>query len=224
MMGKKMRSFDEIFDIAAKRKGGVAALEASLSVPLTSAELAATSDDRWLAAMAKCLFQAGFNWKVIETKWPGMEAAFDGFDPVRIQAYHDEDVDRLLSDKRIVRNGAKVNAVIQNAHFIKEIALEAGSAGAYFSEWSKTQYVDLLATLSKRGSRLGSVTGQRMLHSMGKDSFVLSPDVVTRLVAEAVVEKAPSSKRDLLATQRAFDTWTEQSGRGLTQVSQVLAF
>lgn len=219
-----MRSFDEIYAIAADRKGGAKALEAHLSVPLSSVELAATQDDRWLSAMAKCVFQAGFNWKVIEAKWPGMEEAFDGFDPVRVSAYHDDDIDRLLSDKRIVRNGAKVMAVIENARFIQEINAECGRAGAYFASWPNTQYVDLLACLSKRGARLGAMTGQRLLRSMGKDSFILSPDVIARLVAEAVVDKAPSSKRDLAATQSAFDILSKQSGRGLTQVSQVLAF
>ena len=125
-----MRSFDEIYAIAADRKGGAEAIEARLSVPLSSIELAATQDDRWLSAMAKCLFQAGFNWKVIDAKWPGTEEAFDGFDPARVQAYHDDDIDRLLSDKRIVRNGAKVMAVIENARFIQEIKAECGSAGA----------------------------------------------------------------------------------------------
>ena len=219
-----MRSFDEIYAIAADRKGGAEALEARLSVPLSSDELTATQDDRWLSEMAKCLFQAGFNWKVIEAKWQGMEEAFDGFDPVRVQAYHDDDIDRLLSDRRIVRNGAKVMAIIENARFIQEIKAECGSAGAYFASWSNTQYVDLLATLTKRGARLGSVTGQRLLRKMGKDSFILSPDVVARLVAEAVVNKTPTSKRDFAATQAAFDTWSQQSGRGLTQMSQVLAF
>ncbi len=219
-----MRSFDQIYAIAADRQGGEQELEARLNHPLSPEELARTQDDRWLSAMAKCLFQAGFNWKVIDAKWPGMEDAFDGFDPALVQCYHDDDVDRLLADKRIVRNGAKVMAVIENARFIKDIATEAGSAGAYFANWPNAQYVELLSTLTKRGTRLGSVTGQRLLRMMGKDSFILTADVVARLVAEGVVDKAPTSKRALAATQGAFNRWSEQSGRGLTQVSQILAF
>ena len=219
-----MRSFDQIYAIAADRQGGSQKLEAGLSHPLSPDELAGTQDDRWLSAMAKCLFQAGFNWKMIDAKWPDMEEAFDGFDPALVQCYHDDDVDRLLADKRIVRNGDKVMAVIENARFIKEIATEAGSAGAYFANWPDARYVELLSTLSKRGARLGSVTGQRLLRVMGKDSFILTTDVVARLVAEDVVDKAPTSMRDLAATQGAFDRWSEQSGRGLTQVSQILAF
>jgi len=219
-----MRHFDEIYVIAGDRKGGAEALEAMLVKPLSSTELLATSDDRWLSAMAKCLFQAGFNWKVIEAKWPGMEEAFDGFDPIKVAAYRDDDVDRLLSDTRNVRNGAKVTAVIENAHFIRELASKNGSAGAFFGNWPNEHYVDLLALMSKQGARLGSITGQRVLRAMGRDSFILTSDVVARLVAEGVVEKAPTSKRDLAATQEAFNSWSLQSGRGLSQISQILAF
>lgn len=219
-----MRDFSELYAIAADRKGGADALEALLITPLARDALSATADNRWLSAMAKCLFQAGFNWKVIVAKWPGTEEAFDGFDPGRVASYHDDDMDRLLSDVRIVRNGAKVAAVIENAHFIQALVAEHGNAGAFFANWPNETFVDLLAVLSKQGARLGGATGQRMLRMMGRDSFVLSPDVVARLVAEGVVDKPPNSKRDLAATQEAFNRWSSQSGRGLTQISQILAF
>ena len=47
--------------------------------------------------------------------------------------------------------------------------------------------MDLLRLIAKQGSRLGAVTGQRMLRSMGRDSFILSQDVTARLIAEGVV-------------------------------------
>lgn len=219
-----MRDFDEIHAIAAKRKGGSDALEGMLSIPLSHDALSATTDDRWLSAMAKCLFQAGFNWNVIEAKWPGMEEAFDRFDPSRVAAYHDDDIDRLLADRRIVRNGAKIMAVIENAQFVRSLASEHGSAGRFFAEWPKDDFVDLLAILGKQGARLGGVTGQRMLRVMGCDAFILSPDVIARLVAEGVIDKPPTARRDLAAVQRAFNRWSGQSGRGLTQISQILAF
>ena len=219
-----MRSFDEIFAIAAERKGGPDALEALLSTPLPDAELAAIPDDRWLSMITRCLFQAGFNWKVIEAKWDGFETAFDGFDPVRVAAYHDEDMDRLLADTGIVRNGAKIAAAIDNARFVQEIAAEHGSMSRFVAGWPVTGHVGLLQVIAKRGARMGSATGQRMLRFMGRDAFVLSQDVTARLIAEGVVDKAPSSKRDMAAVQEAFNAWMAQSGRGLTQISQVLAF
>ena len=102
-----MRSFDEIYAIAAERKGGRDALEAMLEPPLNNDALTAIGDDRWLAMMAQCIFNAGFNWKVVEAKWPGFEEAFEGFDPGRVAMYADDDFDRLVQDERIVRHGGK---------------------------------------------------------------------------------------------------------------------
>lgn len=218
-----MQDFDAIYRIAADRHGGPDALEARLTRPVPAAELAQVPADRWLATMAKCLFQAGFNWSVIEKKWPGFEAAFDGFDVARVAFYHDGDMDRLLADKGIVRNAAKISAVIANARFLQELAQEHGSAGAAFANWPNADYVDLLQLIAKRGSRLGAVTGQRMLRSMGRDSFILSQDVVARLIAEGVVDRPPTAQRDMRAVQDAFNTWSAQSGRGLTAISQTLA-
>lgn len=219
-----MRDFSEIYGIASDRKGGSAALEALLIKPLTPERLADTGDDRWLAAMAKCLFQAGFNWKVIDAKWPGMEAAFDSFDPQKVAAYHDEDIDRLLADKRVVRNGAKVMAVIENARFVRRLSSEHGSFGTFAGNWPGERYDALLAVLTKQGARLGSVTGQRVLRTMGRDGYILSPDVVARLKAEGVIDKPPTSQRGLAATQEAFNAWAAHSGRCLTHISQILAF
>jgi len=219
-----MQDFDAIYRIAADRQGGPDALEARLTQPVPAAELARVPADRWLAAMAKCLFQAGFNWSVIEKKWPGFETAFDGFDVARVAFYHDGDMDRLLADKGIVRNAAKIKAVIKNARFLQELAQEHGSAGAAFANWPNADYVGLLQLIAKRGSRLGAVTGQRMLRSMGRDSFILSPDVTARLIAEGVVDRPPTAQRDMKAVQDAFNTWSAQSGRGLTAISQVMAF
>jgi 3-methyladenine DNA glycosylase Tag len=218
-----MRSFEEIYSIAAERKGGGKALEALLDKPLPLNEVAAIADDRWLSSMARSLFEAGFNWAVIDAKWEGFEAAFHRFDSGRIAHYHDEQVDRLLGDDRIVRNGAKVMAVIDNARFICELTLEHGSAGRFFADWPDADLVGLLEVLTNRGARLGRVTGQRMLRRLGRSSFVLSPDVIARLIIEGIVAKAPSGRRDMQAVQDAFNEWIRQSQRSLTEISQVLA-
>jgi DNA-3-methyladenine glycosylase I len=59
--------------------------------------------------------QAGLAWITILRKRDGYRAAFEGFDAQRMAAYTDADRERLLSDARIVRNRAKVDAFIGNA-------------------------------------------------------------------------------------------------------------
>lgn len=218
-----MRSFDEIFAIAAARKGGADALSGILTPPKPAADLAAIPDDRWLAAMTRAVFQAGFNWKVVENMWPGFEAAFDGFDVGRCAMLNDEDFERLVSDKRIIRNGAKIRSVQHNAVFLSELAAQSGSAGKAIAGWPSTDFIGLLELFKKRGSRLGGTSGQYCLRSLGKDSFMLSQSVTDRLIAEGVIDKPATSRKAMVAVQSAFNTWMEQSGRSLTEISRVLA-
>jgi 3-methyladenine DNA glycosylase Tag len=76
-----MTSFARVEAIAAKRKGGAAALEKLLPKPRSRAALSETPDAFFLAALAKQIFRAGFVWQVVDYKWPAMEESFGGFDP-----------------------------------------------------------------------------------------------------------------------------------------------
>ena len=218
-----MRTFAELHARAARRKGGAAALEKLIPTPLSVAKLRAIPDDRWLAGMTRGVFQAGFVWKVVEHKWPGFEAALHGFDPHALAYLADEDLDKLLADTRIIRHHAKLLATRDNAQFVLDLAIEHGSAGAFFAASPATRFASLLTVLKKRGARLGGMTAQYFLRRMGVDAWVLSTDVVRVLVDEGVLHRPPSSQRDMAAVQAAFDGWCEQSGRDLTAVSRVLA-
>ncbi len=219
-----MRSFQELFDWAAKRKGGPKALEAMFDTPKSAKQLAAVPDDRWLAEMTRRVFQAGFNWSVIDNKWDGFEAAFEGFDPNRWAMMSDADLDRLLQDTGIVRHAKKILSVRDNAVFVTDLAKEHGGAGKFFADSPPTDYVGLLDTLKKRGNRLGGTTAQYFLRTSGVDSVIFTRDVGAALVREGVVDKPPTSKRDMAAAQAAFNTWMDQSGRPLNHISRVLAF
>ena len=219
-----MKSFAALYDRAVKRKGGVKALEALLPTPLTKAKLAKIPDDRWLSMMSKCVFQAGFNWQVVEKKWPDIEEAFAGFHLQRWTFMSDDDLERLLRDKRIIRHATKILAVRDNATFLCDLAGEYGSAARFFADWPAEDYAGLLLLLKKRAARLGGTSAQYFLRSMGKDSFILSRDVVTALLREGVVSNDPKSQRDLKLVQAAFNHWQQESGRPLTQISKILAF
>lgn len=216
-------SFETLYARAADRKGGAQALESLLPVPRSRDALAEIPDDRWLSEMTRRVFQAGFNWSVVETKWPGFEAAFDGFDVHRCALMSDDDLDRLLSDPRVVRNGAKLRSVRENAALLLELAAAHGSAARVFADWPSESFAGLLELLKTRGSRLGGLAGGLALRSLGKDSFLLSGDVVAALQREGVIDGAPGSRRAMQAIQSAFNAWMAESGRGLSQISRVLA-
>lgn len=213
-----------LYQHAARRKGGETKLAALLPEPLSNDELATIPDDRWLAMMSKCIFKAGFNWKVVEKKWPGFEDAFAGFNPIRWKFMSDSDFETLLQDTRIIRHARKILSVRDNATFLCDLAEEHGSAANFFANWPDNNYVGLLTLLKKRGNRLGGNTRQYFLRFMGKDSFILSQDVVAALIREGVVTNTPTSQRDLTLVQQAFNQWHEESGRSLTHISKILAF
>ena len=92
-------------------------------------------DDRALFELL-CLegAQAGLAWITILRKRDGYRHAFEGFDPQRVAAYGEDDVERLLADPAIVRNRAKVRATIGNARAVLRLAEEGGTLAAHL--WS----------------------------------------------------------------------------------------
>lgn len=220
-----MRQFSEIYAQAAERKGGEATLEALVAEhrPRSRAELAAAPDDRWLSQMTRCVFQAGFNWKVIDNKWPGFEAAFHGFEPRINAAMSDDEFDDRLKDTRIVRNAQKILSVRHNAQFLVDLAAEHGSAARFFADWPDEDFAGLLEVMKKRAARLSGETAMRFFRFMGRPSYITSRDVSAALIAAGVIDKPPSSRRDLQAVQAAFNAWMAETGRDLTSLSRVLA-
>ena len=219
----RLADFDTLYRRAVKLQGSTASLEALLPEVTTARQLARIGDDRWLSGMTKRIFQSGFNWGLIEKKWPAFETAFDRFDPARWAHASDEDLDHLLKDASIVRNGAKVWSVRANAIFISDLAREHGSAAKAFANWPSDDYAGLLRMVHRRGSRLGGATAQYLFRGMGKDSFLLSQDVTAALIREGVVDKPPTSNKAMDAVQAAFNHWRDQSKRPLAHISRILA-
>jgi 3-methyladenine DNA glycosylase Tag len=222
----KLPPFKQFEQLAAKRKGGKAALEALLAEhkPLSEKQLAKLGDDRYLATMTRCIFQAGFNWKVVEHKWKGFEEAFHGFNPKGLAHLPPEQWDAYTSDKRIIRNATKIRSVLDNAHFLWNTAQQHGSFGAVFAKWPGSDQIGLMAWLGKEGSRLGGTTAQYFIRFAGKDSFILGRDVITSLQACGLeIPAQVTSKRDLRKVQDAFNYWHEATGYGYTRLSRILA-
>ncbi len=218
-----MRTMDEIFDQAVLQKGDEGFVRGWLAAVKSPDEIAAIPDDRILAGMTRAIFQAGFSWKVIDRKWDGFEDAFEGFNPVRWKYMSDDDLDALVSDTRIVRNGQKIITVRDNAIMICDLAEKYDSTAACIGHWPNENYIGLLDMLKKNGSRLGGASCQYFLRFLGRDSWIMSRDVIAALIREGVIDKAPTSKKAQAQVQAAFNQWSSDSGMSLTHISQLLA-
>jgi 3-methyladenine DNA glycosylase Tag len=113
------------------------------------------NDDGYLEEITKSVFRAGFSWQVIENKWPNFQKAFAGFSVDQVAAFDDRDLERLLTDEGIVRNGRKIEATLKNARAIQELVREHGSFYAYLRSLDELEYPQRAKELQKRFSHLG---------------------------------------------------------------------
>ncbi|GGE65115.1 3-methyladenine DNA glycosylase [Streptosporangium jomthongense] len=216
-------SFSKIHERAIARKGGVEGLNALLPTLPPSDALAALTDDRYLSEITRCVFKAGFVWRVIDNKWPGFEAAFHGFVPAYWQQVSPEVLEALAQDERIVRNMQKIRTVPDNARMIMDAAREYGSFGAFLKQWPYEDQAGLLLWLKRNGSRLGGTSAQYFLRRVGWDGFILSGDVVAVLRHAELLDAAPGSKRGLQQAQDAFNTWHKETGMPYSHLSRIVS-
>ena len=81
-------------------------------------------------------FQAGLAWITVLRKRDAFREAFAGFEPERVAAFDEGDVERLLGDARIIRSRAKIESTIAGARIYCEMAERGESFSDYC--WSFT--------------------------------------------------------------------------------------
>ena len=224
-MKAAMKTFTQIKERAEKRKGGAVALKKMLPEVSSKKQLEKLADDRYLAAMTKCINQAGFSWKVIENKWPQFEQAFFGFDLSKLGLLSPEQWEAYASDRRVVRNWQKIKALQENVFFVQEESRKHGGFGKFIADWPSADQIGLMAHMRQHGSRLGGQSALWFLRRVGKDCFVLSRDVVVVLNAVGLdIAAKPASQRDLKKVQAQFNAWHEETGLPYSHLSRIAAY
>ncbi|PSS49430.1 DNA-3-methyladenine glycosylase I [Pseudomonas sp. BBP2017] len=218
-----MRDYQWLHEYCLNRFGSVAALEAHLPQAKTAEQLRAISTDRYLSTLALRVFRAGLKHSLVDAKWPAFEEVFFGFDPHKVVLMGAEHLERLMQDTRIIRHLGKLKSVPRNAQMILDVEKEQGSFGALIADWPVTDIVGLWKYLAKHGNQLGGLSAPRFLRMVGKDTFIPTDDMSAALIAQDIIDKPPTSQRDLALVQAAFNQWHAESGRPLCQLSVMLA-
>jgi 3-methyladenine DNA glycosylase Tag len=159
---------------------------------------------------------------VVDARWSAFEDAFMGFEPRRVVAMSDEQMEALLQDRRLIRHRGKLKAVRANAAAMVQLAGQ-GDMGAWLADWPRDDVVGLWAELAKRFSQLGGNSGPYFLRMTGKDTFMLTPSVVGALNHWEAFDGTPKSKADKAKVQDVFNAWHRASSRPLCQISMILA-
>jgi 3-methyladenine DNA glycosylase Tag len=120
----------------------------------------------YLEVLTKAVFQSGMSWRVIEAKWDGFREAFQGFNPKKIGRFTPDDVDRLTSDTRIVRNRRKIEATVDNA--IEMVALDKEHGGFRKYLLSHGDFDETVADLRRHFRFLGDRGSYYFLYVVGE--------------------------------------------------------
>lgn len=99
----------------------------------------AVHDDRRLfEKLSLEAFQSGLSWLTILRKRDAFRDAFANFDVDTVAAFDDHDRGRLVADARIVRNRAKIDAVIGNARVTAQLAADGTALHALLWSFAPT--------------------------------------------------------------------------------------
>lgn len=128
-------------------------------------------------------FQSGLSWLLILRRREAFREAFARFDPEVVAEFTEHDVTRLLQDRGIVRNEAKIRATIGNARATLALREDGGLADLVWSfrpsrtprprtaadvPSSSPESVALAAELRRRGFRfVGPTTIFALMEAVG---------------------------------------------------------
>jgi DNA-3-methyladenine glycosylase I len=79
--------------------------------------------------------QAGLSWVTILKRRNEYRLAFDGMNPEKIARYGDKDIERLMADKRIIRNRKKIESAIKNARAYLAMRDQGHDFSAWLWDW-----------------------------------------------------------------------------------------
>ena len=130
-------------------------------------QVAVQSLDDYLEMMSKAVFQSGMSWRVVNTKWPDINAAFHSFEIGRVAALTDEELDELAQDRRVIRNRRKLAAIVHNAQRIIDLDAEHGDFRTYLR--SHDDFYAVVKDLKKQFKFLGDTGCYFFMYVIGEN-------------------------------------------------------
>ena len=124
--------------------------------------------------------QAGLSWLTVLRKRSGYRRCFADFNPHKVAAFTQTDIERLMLDASIIRNRKKIESAINNARIFLETAAKHGSFSEYLwgfvdgkpivNTWCDSRHIPANTPLSdaiaKEMKRLGfTFLGSTVLYS-----------------------------------------------------------
>jgi 3-methyladenine DNA glycosylase Tag len=132
-----------------------------------------TSDAGYLEAASRIIFMGGLNRRVVDSKWSGFRTAFHGFDTGAVAAMTPGDVEDLATDDRLIKYRAKLQAVVDNAETMVELAREHGTFGAYVD--TEVARLGVNKTATELARQFAYISEQGALHWLYSTGYDIGP-------------------------------------------------
>ncbi len=91
---------------------------------------------KWFEYIILDAFQAGLSWKTVLHKREAFMEVFHGFDPERVAAMSDREIEDACQNPAIIRNRLKIRATVNNAGSFLKVQEKLGSFDSFI--WSFT--------------------------------------------------------------------------------------
>jgi len=75
--------------------------------------------------------QAGLSWRTVLHRREAYREAYHNFDPLKVATYNEEDIERIMNHKGVIRNRRKIEAAVKNARVFLNVQKEFGSFDKY---------------------------------------------------------------------------------------------
>ena len=136
------------------------------------------NDKEFLEVMSRIVFISGFNWRVVDKRWPKIKKAFHNFNVNKVAA---ETPENVIAKEGMIKNSSKIIAIIENAKLCKEIIKKHKSINNWIKEIQKNNKKEPLFTPTvreemKRFHKIGHMTSRWMAYVTTRDKRLLEKD------------------------------------------------
>jgi len=219
----QMADFEAVRKAAITRLGGDAALKARLPKVASAKKLKAMDDAQYFSVISFRVFSAGLKRSMVEAKWPAFEEVFHGFEPKKVRAMSDEDLESLMNDSRIIRHWGKIRATHHNAAAMCDLVDEYGSFAAYITDWPDDNLVGLWEDMAKRFKQLGGRSAPMVLRHLGRDSHMPSEDTIRGLQHFGFYDGSGKGKKETRRIGDIIHAIAQANNCSLSEVSMTFA-
>ena len=136
------------------------------------------NDAEFLEVMAKIIFISGFRWDLVNSKWPKIKKAFNNFKTSKVA---NEKLDNLLEKEGMIKNKAKINAIIENAKICQNIIKKHGSINNWIKTIQKNNKKEPLFNPTvreemKKFVKIGETTSRWLTYVVTRDKKLLNQE------------------------------------------------